>query len=53
MTIELKLILTFVFLLVTLLLFGEDVQCFFHGENRFWEELKDVDWSNVLHPKGL
>lgn len=47
MTIELKLILTFVFLLATLLLFGEGVHWFFHSGESVWEEVKDIKWKDI------
>tara|TARA_B100000929_G_scaffold220881_1_gene177389 strand:- start:4323 stop:4475 length:153 start_codon:yes stop_codon:yes gene_type:complete len=47
MTIELKLIIAFVFLLTTLLLFGEEVNWFFHSGESVWEEMKDVQWKDI------
>lgn len=49
MTIELKLILVFLLGLGALVLFGEDVNHFFHGGHPVWEELKSVNWDNVFN----
>lgn len=51
LTIEVKLILLFIFLLITFILFAEDVNWFFHSGESVWEEIKSVDWNSIRSPK--